>query len=59
MPRRTISWISSRLAGRSRRKCEATDKENMVKIQDIITKDLDRIGRRDALTINWHSVPAP
>jgi hypothetical protein len=38
---------------------EANDKENMVKIQDIITKDLDRIGRRDALTINWHSVPAP
>jgi hypothetical protein len=33
---------------------EATDEENMIKIRDIITRDLDRMGRRDGLTINWH-----
>jgi hypothetical protein len=38
---------------------EATDKENLRRIRDAITKDLDRMGRRDALTINWHVVSSP
>ena len=38
---------------------EATDEDNMVKIRDIITRDLDRMGRRDALTINWHPASSP
>ena len=32
---------------------EATDEDNLVKIRDIITRDLDRMGRRDALIIDW------
>ncbi|MGF7234571.1 MAG: DUF2218 domain-containing protein [Frankia sp.] len=32
---------------------EATDEENLRKIQDIIAKDFDRFGRRDGLTVNW------
>jgi hypothetical protein len=38
---------------------EATDEENLQKIQDIITKDLDRFGRRDALTVNWQPASLP
>jgi len=34
---------------------EATDEENLRKIQDIITMDLDRFGRRDGLAVNWQS----
>jgi hypothetical protein len=33
---------------------EATDHENMIKIRDIITRDLDRMGRRNAISVNWH-----
>jgi hypothetical protein len=38
---------------------EATDQENMIKIRDIITRDLDRMGRRDAFSINWHPASSP
>jgi hypothetical protein len=38
---------------------EATDKENLWRIRDTITKDLDRMGRREALAINWHLVSSP
>ena len=38
---------------------EATDQENMIKIRDIITRDLDRMGRRDAFGINWHPASSP
>ena len=33
---------------------QAADEENLHRIQDIITKDLERFGRRDNLTVNWH-----
>ena len=32
---------------------EATGEDNLAKIRDIITRDLDRMGRRDALIIDW------
>ncbi|MDT4937040.1 MAG: uncharacterized protein QOG80_711 [Pseudonocardiales bacterium] len=32
---------------------EATDEEGLGKIQDVITRDLDRFGRRDRLTVAW------
>jgi hypothetical protein len=38
---------------------DATDEENLHRIQDVITRDLDRFGRRDHLTANWHETEAP
>ncbi len=32
---------------------EATDEENLGRIQDIVTRDLDRFSGRDHLTLNW------
>jgi hypothetical protein len=36
---------------------EATDEENLRRIQDILTRDLDRFGRRDRLVVDWHDSP--
>jgi hypothetical protein len=36
-----------------RLRIEATDEESLRRIQDILTKDLDRFGRRDGLVVNW------
>lgn len=33
---------------------EATDEENLSRIQDIITRDLDRFGGSEHLTVDWH-----
>jgi len=38
---------------------EAADEESLRRIQDVITRDLDRFGRRDHLTVNWHRPEAP
>ena len=38
---------------------QAADECNVVKIRDIITRDLDRMGRRDALSIDWHPASSP
>ena len=38
---------------------EAADEDSMIKIRDLITRDLDRMGRRDGLTINWHPASSP
>jgi len=32
---------------------EATDVESLRRIQDILTRDLDRFGRRDRLAVTW------
>lgn len=32
---------------------EATDQDAMRRIQDIVTRDLERFGRRDGLTVSW------
>jgi hypothetical protein len=32
---------------------EATDEQNLHRIQDIITRDIERFGRRDQLTVTW------
>ncbi len=33
---------------------DATDEQNLQRMQDIITRDLERFGRRDHLSVNWH-----
>jgi hypothetical protein len=38
---------------------EAADEENLRKIQDIITRDLGRFGRRDGLAVNWQPAHTP
>jgi pimeloyl-ACP methyl ester carboxylesterase len=37
---------------------DAADEENLLRVQDIITADLERFGRRDGVTVTWHPVPA-
>lgn len=37
---------------------EATDAENLRRIQDIVTRDLDRFSRRDPLMVSWHQLTA-
>jgi hypothetical protein len=32
---------------------EAVDEASLGRIQDVLTKDLDRFGRRDGLVVNW------
>ncbi len=38
---------------------EATDEEALRQIQDVLTRDLGRFGRRERLTLNWHRPEAP
>jgi hypothetical protein len=38
---------------------EATDEDNLRRIQDVITRDLGTFGRRDHLTVNWQQPGAP
>jgi len=46
----TITADTSRLTVR----IQATDEESLRRIQDIVTTDLHRFGRRDHLTVTWH-----
>ena len=34
-------------------RAEATDKESLQQIQDLITRNLERFGRREHLKVNW------
>lgn len=38
---------------------ESTDEANLKRVQDIISADLERFGRRDRLTVNWTRPDAP
>jgi hypothetical protein len=38
---------------------EATDEDNLRKIQDIITRNLARFGRRDGVAVNWQPAHPP
>jgi hypothetical protein len=37
---------------------EATDEEDLRRIQDIVTSDFDRFSHRDPLTLNWQRLEA-
>jgi|HubBroStandDraft_5_1064220.scaffolds.fasta_scaffold648176_1 hypothetical protein len=37
---------------------EAPDAEKLQLIQDVLAGDIGRFGRRDQLTVDWHSLPA-
>jgi hypothetical protein len=36
---------------------DAVDDERLRRIRDVLTKDIDRFGRRDGLAVDWHDVP--
>lgn len=38
---------------------DATDEQNLHRIQDIITRDIERFGRRDQLTVTWQRPEPP
>jgi hypothetical protein len=45
-------------AGTLTLRAEAESKENLRRIQDLLTARLEKIGKRDHLTVNWQP-PAP
>ena len=38
---------------------EADSEENLLRIQDLLTARLEKIGRRDRLTVNWQAAETP
>jgi hypothetical protein len=38
---------------------EATDEDNLRRIQEVITRNFDRFGRREHLTVTWQRPEAP
>ena len=46
-------------------RAEAADEEDLQRVQDIITRDIERFGSREHLKVSWHrpdppiSAPAP
>lgn len=40
-------------------RAEAADEENLQRIQNLITRNLERFGRRDHLKVNWQQPQAP
>jgi hypothetical protein len=49
-------WGRATLGARDDRltvRAEATDQQNLHRIQEILTRDIERFGRRDHLTLTW------
>jgi hypothetical protein len=40
-------------------RAEAASEESLQQIQDLITRNLERFGRREHLTVTWQRPPAP
>jgi hypothetical protein len=40
-------------------RAEAADEESLRRIQEFVTARLEKIGRRDHLTVNWQPADAP
>lgn len=38
---------------------EATDEDNLRRLQDLLARDLGRFGQREQLTVNWRRPEAP
>jgi hypothetical protein len=54
-------WGSATLRARDDRltvRVEATDRQNLHRIQEILTRDIERFGRRDQLTLTWNGTDA-
>jgi len=40
-------------------RAHATNEQNLQQIQNLITRNLERLGRRDHLKVNWQRPAAP
>ena len=40
-------------------RAEAADQGSLQRVQDIVTRDIERFGKRRQLTVTWQRVPAP
>jgi hypothetical protein len=49
-------WTAQATVGTLKLRAEAADTESLQRIQDMLTTRLENFGRRDHLTVNWHSV---
>jgi hypothetical protein len=52
-------WTMHAAPGTLTLRAEAGSEENLRRIQDLVTARLEKIGRRDHLTVNWHPAEAP
>jgi hypothetical protein len=48
-------WSMQALPGTLRLRAEAADEESLRRIQELITARLEKIGRRDQLTVRWQA----
>ncbi len=40
-------------------RAEAPDEESLQRVQDIVARDIERFGKRNHLTVNWHRAEEP
>jgi hypothetical protein len=52
-------WTMHAAPGTLTLRAEADSEENLRRIQDLVTARLEKIGRRDRLTVNWQPAEAP
>jgi hypothetical protein len=48
-------WTMQALPGTLRLRAEAADEESLRRIQELVTARLEKIGRRDQLTVHWQA----
>jgi hypothetical protein len=48
-------WTMQAVPGALRLRAEAADEESLRRIQELITVRLEKIGRRDQLTVRWQA----
>jgi hypothetical protein len=52
-------WTMHATPGMLTLRAEADSEENLRRIQDLVTGRLEKFGRRDHLTVNWHRTRGP
>ena len=52
-------WTMHAAAGTLTLRAEADSEQNLRRIQDLLTARLQKIGRRDHLTVNWQPAETP
>jgi hypothetical protein len=52
-------WTMQATPGVLRIRAEADSEENLRRIQDLLTTRLEKIGRRDRLTVSWQAAETP
>jgi len=52
-------WTMQATPGTLRLRAEADSEEHLRRIQDLLTARLEKIGRRDHLTVTWQPAEAP